>query len=64
MPSILKSKARRVLKYFYKHGFSDIKLTIYINGAIKKIKGTKSGNYRGKWKFTYQSHTSSALEAQ
>jgi hypothetical protein len=30
MPSILKSKARRVLKYFNKHGFSDIKLTIYI----------------------------------
>lgn len=30
MPSILKSKARRVLKYLNKHGFSEIKLTIYI----------------------------------
>jgi hypothetical protein len=30
MPSILKTKARRVLRYFNKHGFTDIKLTIYI----------------------------------
>ena len=30
MPSILKSKARRVLRYLNKHGFSNIKLTIYI----------------------------------
>jgi hypothetical protein len=30
MPSILKTKARRVLRYFNKHGFSNIKLTIYI----------------------------------
>ena len=30
LPSILKTKARRVLKYLNKHGFSDIKLTIYI----------------------------------
>lgn len=30
MPSILKTKARRVLRYFNKHGFSNMKLTIYI----------------------------------
>jgi excinuclease UvrABC nuclease subunit len=30
MPSILKTKARRVIRYFNKHGFSDMKLTIYI----------------------------------
>ncbi|KAG0632579.1 hypothetical protein HOY80DRAFT_32312 [Tuber brumale] len=30
MPSILKTKARRVLRYFNKHGFTNIKLTIYI----------------------------------
>jgi len=30
MPSILKTKARRVLRYLNNHGFSDIKLTIYI----------------------------------
>lgn len=30
MPSILKTKARRVLRYLYKYGFSNIKLTIYI----------------------------------
>jgi hypothetical protein len=30
MPSILKTKARRVLRYLNKHGFSTIKLTIYI----------------------------------
>ncbi len=30
MPSILKTKARRVLRHLNKHGFSDIKLTIYI----------------------------------
>lgn len=30
MPSILKTKARRVLRYLNKHGFSNIKLTIYI----------------------------------
>lgn len=30
MPSILKTKARRVLRYLNKHGFSDMKLTIYI----------------------------------
>jgi hypothetical protein len=30
MPSILNTKARRVLRYLNKHGFSDIKLTIYI----------------------------------
>lgn len=30
MPSILKTKARRVLRYFNKHGFIDANLTIYI----------------------------------
>jgi hypothetical protein len=30
MPSILKTKARRVLRYLNKHGFSKIMLTIYI----------------------------------
>lgn len=30
MPSILNSKARRVLRYLNKYGFSNIKLTIYI----------------------------------
>jgi hypothetical protein len=30
MPSILNTNTRRVLRYLNKHGFSDIKLTIYI----------------------------------
>lgn len=30
MPSILKTKERRVLRYFNKYGFANIKLTIYI----------------------------------
>jgi hypothetical protein len=30
MPSILKTKARRVIRYLNKHGFNDMKLTIYI----------------------------------
>lgn len=30
MQSILKTKARRVLRYLNKHGFSNMKLTIYI----------------------------------
>lgn len=30
MPSILKTKARKVLRYLNKHGFNNIKLTIYI----------------------------------
>ncbi len=30
MPSILKTKVRRVLRYFNKYGFNNIKLTIYI----------------------------------
>lgn len=30
MPSILNTKARKVLRYLNKHGFSNIKLTIYI----------------------------------
>lgn len=30
MPSILKTKARRVLRYLNKYGFSNMKLTIYI----------------------------------
>jgi len=30
MPSILNTKARRVLRYLKKYGFSNIRLTIYI----------------------------------
>jgi hypothetical protein len=30
MPSILKTKERRVLRYLNKYGFTNIKLTIYI----------------------------------
>lgn len=30
MPSILQTKARRVLRYFNKHGFNNVNLTIYI----------------------------------
>jgi len=40
MPSILKTKARRVLRYLNKHGFSDMKLTIYImneNSSLEQI---------------------------
>lgn len=40
MPSILKTKARRVLRYLNKHGFSDMKLTIYIidaNSSLEQV---------------------------
>ena len=40
MPSILKTKARRVLRYFNKHGFNDMKLTIYImdeNSSLDEV---------------------------
>jgi excinuclease UvrABC nuclease subunit len=40
MPSILKTKARRVLRYLNKHGFSNIKLTIYImdeNSSLEEV---------------------------
>jgi hypothetical protein len=40
MPSILKTKARRVLRYLNKHGFSDMKLTIYImdnSASLKEV---------------------------
>nr|YP_009543492.1 GIY-YIG endonuclease [Coniothyrium glycines]AYU74382.1 GIY-YIG endonuclease [Coniothyrium glycines] len=40
MPSILKTKARRVLRYLNKYGFSNIKLTIYImkeNSSLKEV---------------------------
>lgn len=40
MPSILNTKARRVLKYLNKHGFSNIKLTIYImdiNSSLDQV---------------------------
>jgi hypothetical protein len=40
MPSILKTKARRVLKYLNKHGFNNIKLTIYImdeNSSLDQV---------------------------
>lgn len=30
MPSILNTKARRVLRYINKHGFDNINLTVYI----------------------------------
>lgn len=33
MPSILRTKARRVLRYFNKHNFNDVKLIIYIMNA-------------------------------
>ena len=40
MQSILKTKARRVLRYLNKHGFSNIKLTIYImrdNSSLEEV---------------------------
>lgn len=40
MPSILNTKARRVLRYLNKHGFSYIKLTIYImkdNSTLEQV---------------------------
>ena len=40
MPSILNSKARRVLRYLNKYGFSNIKLTIYImneNSSLNQV---------------------------
>ena len=37
MPSILNSKARRVLRYLNKYGFSKIKLTIYIMGENSSL---------------------------
>ena len=40
MPSILNTKARRVLRYLNKHGFSNIKLTIYImneNSTLEEV---------------------------
>jgi len=38
MPSILKSKERRVLRYLNKYGFTNIKLTIYIMGGPSPVK--------------------------
>lgn len=40
MPSILKTRARRVLRYFNKYGFNNANLTIYIideNSSIDKV---------------------------
>jgi len=40
MPSILETKARRVLRFFNKYGFSNIKLTIYImneNSSLEQV---------------------------
>lgn len=40
MPSILQTKARRVLRYFNKHGFKDTNLTIYImdeNSSLDEV---------------------------
>lgn len=42
MSSILKTKARRVLRYLNKHGFSNIKLTIYImeeKSSLEQVAG-------------------------
>jgi hypothetical protein len=38
MPSILKSKERRVLRYLNKYGFTNIKLTIYIMEGTPSLK--------------------------
>lgn len=37
MPSILNTKARRVLRYLNKYGFNNIKLTIYIMGPYSSL---------------------------
>jgi hypothetical protein len=40
MPSILKTKARRVMRYLNKYGFGNIKLTIYImneNSSLEQV---------------------------
>jgi hypothetical protein len=40
MPSILKTKARRVLRYLNKYGFNNLKLTIYImniNSSLEEV---------------------------
>ena len=37
MPSILNTKARRVLRYLSKHGFNDINLTIYIMDIVSNL---------------------------
>lgn len=37
MPSILNTKARKVLKYLNKHGFNDMNLTIYIMDIESKL---------------------------
>lgn len=37
MPSILETKARRVLRYLNKHGFNNIKLTVYIMDIHSEI---------------------------
>ena len=40
MPSILKTKARRVLRYFNKYGFNNANLTIYImdeNASLDEV---------------------------
>ncbi|GBT68126.1 hypothetical protein M6KS0526p2_2720 [Staphylococcus aureus] len=40
MPSILKTKARRVLRYFNKYGFQDTNLTLYImneNSSVEEV---------------------------
>ena len=38
MPSILKTKERRVLRFFNKYGFINIKLTIYIMNIDTELK--------------------------
>lgn len=40
MPSIIKTKARRVLRHFNNHGFNDMKLTVYIldnNSSLEQV---------------------------
>lgn len=40
MPCILKTKARRVIRHFNKHGFNDMKLTVYIldnNSSLEQV---------------------------
>uniref|UniRef100_UPI002A81BAC3 GIY-YIG endonuclease n=1 Tax=Mucor indicus TaxID=64623 RepID=UPI002A81BAC3 len=56
MPSILGSKARRVLSYFNKHGFANVRLTILIldpsgtrEQAIELELGPRSGPGLNSW---------------
>lgn len=48
MPSILKTKSRRVLRYLNKHGFSNIKLIIYIMDENSSLEEVVDGFARNK----------------